>query len=233
MQERSKKSLDTEPQSPSSSTEATAPLFIAGRYEVVATLTGGMGIVYLCRDHKTNQAVALKTFKPEYLSHRVARDLFLREGTMWVDIGAHPHIVRAYRVERIGDGREVYLVLEWVVQPKGRKTPSLRSWLWPGRPLPVDQAVLFSLHVARGMKHAARKIPGLIHRDLKPENILVGFDGTAKVTDFGLASTISGMSERLGLKPPSRDDQWRTQITQGVVGTPLYMAPEQWGAQDA
>lgn len=206
----------------------TSALRIAGRYEVVTTLTGGMGIVYLCRDHQSNLPVALKTFKPEYLSHRLARDLFLREGTMWVELGSHPHIVRAHRVERIGDGREVYLVLEWVVQPKGKETPSLRSWLWPGKPLPLEQALLFALQVARGMVYAVSKIVGLVHRDLKPENILIGHDEIAKVTDFGLASTISGVSEQLGLDMSGGGNRQRTQVTQGVVGTPLYMAPEQW-----
>jgi tetratricopeptide (TPR) repeat protein len=206
----------------------TAPLRIAGRYEVVTTLTGGMGIVYLCRDHVTNQAVALKTFKPEYLSHRLARDLFLREGTMWVELGSHPHIVRAHRVERIGDGREVYLVLEWVVEPKGKGGPSLRSWLFPGKPLTIEESLLISLQVARGMKYAVSKIPRLVHRDLKPENILIGFDKIAKVTDFGLASTISGVSEQLGVNSPAGENRQRTQVTQGVVGTPLYMPPEQW-----
>ncbi len=227
MQDQSKQNSEQTPE-PTVIPGATAPLRIAGRYEVVTTLTGGMGIVYLCRDHATNQAVALKTFKPEYLSHRLARDLFLREGTMWVELGSHPHIVRAHRVERIGDGREVYLVLEWVVEPKGKGGPSLRSWLYPGQPLPLDQSLLFTLQVARGMKYAVNKIPGLIHRDLKPENILIGYDGIAKVTDFGLASTISGVSEQLGLNTPAGENRQRTQVTQGVVGTPLYMPPEQW-----
>ncbi len=202
---------------------------IAGRYEVVQTLSGGMALVHLCRDHQTGQLVALKTFKPKFLSHREARDLFLREGTMWVDIGRHPHIVRAYRVERIGDGLEVYLVLEWVVQPKGIDKPSLRAWLRPGRPLPLEQALLFSLHIARGMKYAVRKIPGLVHRDLKPENVLVGYDGNARVTDFGLASTLSILGDAafsdLNAKP---EGHFRTQLTQGAAGTPLYMPPEQW-----
>lgn len=79
-----------------------------------------MGLVYLCRDHFNSELVALKTFKPEFLSHRAARDLFLREGTMWVEIGRHPNVVQAYRVERVGDGSEVYLVLEWIVQPQDK-----------------------------------------------------------------------------------------------------------------
>jgi serine/threonine protein kinase len=205
---------------------------IAGRYEVVNTQTGGMALVHLCRDQRTNDLVALKTFKPDFLPNRAARDLFLREGTMWVQLGHHPHIVRAYRVERIGDGRELYLVLEWVVQPPDRKKPSLRSWLYPGKPLPVDTAVLFALHIARGMRYATQKIPGLVHRDLKPENVLIGFDGNARVTDFGLASTLSGIGARsLAIQSESSNNFTRTQLTQGVVGTPLYMAPEQWLGQ--
>lgn len=201
--------------------------FIAERYEVINTLKGGMGIVYLCRDHFTSQLVALKTFKPEFLPNRAARDLFLREGTMWVEMGKHPNIVQAYRVERLGDGSEVYLVLEWIVQPKDKASPSLRSWLKPGRPLPPEQALLFCLHVARGMQYATRKIPGLVHRDMKPENILVGYDKVARVTDFGLASTISGLST-IGEMSNRRENLGRTQMTRGAAGTPLYMAPEQW-----
>lgn len=206
--------------------------YIAGRYEVVQTMSGGMALVHLCLDHQTGQLVALKTFKPEYLSHRNARDLFLREGTMWVDIGQHSHIVRAYRVERVGDGLEVYLVLEWVVQPEGIDKPSLRSWLVPGRPLSAKQAVTFAIHIARGMKFATRKITGLIHRDLKPENVLVGYDGSARVTDFGLASTLSSLTDlstgAFTHKSSKAENFQRTQLTQGAAGTPLYMAPEQW-----
>ena len=214
---------------PSTSDRKSAKRYIAERYEVVNTLEGGMGIVFLCRDHFTSELVALKTFKPEFLSHRAARDLFLREGTMWVEIGRHPNVVQAYRVERVGDGREVYLVLEWIVQPQGKNSPSLRSWL-KGQPLPLEQAVLFALHVARGMRFATQKIPGLVHRDLKPENILIGHDGSARVTDFGLASTLSGHSpgSTVGSLENSRENIGRTQLTQGVAGTPLYMAPEQW-----
>ncbi|MBK7920187.1 MAG: serine/threonine-protein kinase [Candidatus Promineifilaceae bacterium] len=204
---------------------------IAGRYEVVSRLTGGMGLVFLCRDQATSELVALKTFKPEYLSHRVARDLFLREGTMWVELGSHPNIVRAHRVERIGDGREVYLVLEWIVQPKGKDNPSLRAWLRPGRPLRLQQALAFALHITRGMKYATRKLPGLVHRDLKPENVLIGHDEIARVTDFGLASTLTGVRPEVATLPHAAEYFLRTQLTQGVVGTPLYMAPEQWQQQ--
>ncbi len=208
---------------------------IAGRYEVAGRpLIGGMGIVYVCLDRKENRPVALKTFKPEYLPDRAARDRFLREGTAWVDLGAHPHVVRCYRVERIGDGTEVYLVLELIAKAQGYPDASLRSWLIPGHPLPLETALLFALQIARGMQHAVECSPGFVHRDLKPENVLVGADrlpgwsvNRLRVTDFGLAAVLK--AEGGGLKAgEEREDLGRTQLTHGLVGTPLYMAPEQW-----
>ena len=213
---------------------------IANRYEVAGCpLMGGMGIVYLCMDHQEERPVALKTFRPEYLPDHSARDRFLREGTTWVDLGCHPHIVRCYNIDRIGDGREVYLALEMVAKAEGRQDASLRSWLMPGQPLPVEQALLFALQIVRGMKHATDTIPGFVHRDLKPENVLVGADWLSsletnrlRVTDFGLANVLQEASDTSsiseGIDPG--ENQSRTQLTHGIVGTPQYMAPEQWQA---
>jgi serine/threonine protein kinase len=209
---------------------------IAGQYEVAGRpLVGGMGIVYMCLDHEEDRPVALKTFKPEYLPDRAARDRFLREGTAWVDLGAHPHVVRCYRVLRIDP--EVYLVLELVAKEQGRDDASLRAWLTPGQPLPVEQALLFGLQIARGMRHAAEVVPGFVHRDLKPENVLVGADHLSnaptnrlRVTDFGLAAVLESAGQRVDESAISDTGHAprNTQLTHGIVGTPLYMAPEQW-----
>jgi tetratricopeptide (TPR) repeat protein len=213
---------------------------IAGRYEVVGRpMLGGMGIVYVCLDLEDDRPVALKTFRPEYLPDRAARDRFLREGTHWVDLGACPHIVRCYGVLRTDVGDEVYLVLELVAREEGREDASLRSWLTPGVPLPVETALLFALQIARGMQHAVDTIPGFVHRDLKPENVLVGADrllnaemNRLRVTDFGLAAALEEVRGQLpvvsGQKAKDSGSLGRTQLTRGVVGTPLYMAPEQW-----
>ena len=210
---------------------------IANRYDVIQApdiekriLVGGMGLVYICHDTQIGRDVALKTFRPEYLSKRATRDRFLREGTAWVELGSHPHIVRCYDVKYIDPA--VFLILERIVEEQGKKDASLRAWM--GAPMTVGQALLFALQIARGMQHAAEKIPGLVHRDLKPENVLVGADklpGTninrVRVTDFGLASILKDESGGMedGEDPAMLG---RTHLTHGIVGTPLYMAPEQW-----
>lgn len=217
---------------------------IAGQYEVAGRpLVGGMGIVYLCFDHEEQRPVALKTFKPKYLPDRAARDRFLREGTTWISLGRHPHIVSAYEVERVADEQGIYLVLELVTKDDGCANASLRSWLMAGKPLSLEQALLFGLQIARGMAHAVTTVVGLVHRDLKPENVLVGKDrlpdvgvNRLRVTDFGLVSVLQETGQKArGLG----EGAWgtggnlgRTQLTRGVVGTPLYMAPEQWRGEE-
>lgn len=196
---------------------------IAEQYEVVKLLEGGMGLVYLCADHARDRLpVALKTFKPRFLPDRATRDRFLREGTIWVGLKHHPHIVSAYGVERLKGGLEIYLVLEWVAQAEGKEDASLRNWLLPNKPLPIEQSLLFALHIASGMRYATTKIPGLLHRDLKPENILVGRDGNARVTDFGLAGVTTSLKEQLQARGG------KSRRVQGILGTPHYMAPELW-----
>ena len=92
---------------------------ISGRYEVASLpKMGGMGIVYFCMDKKEDRPVALKTFRPELLSDRNARDRFLREGSTWLSLSTHPNIVHCYSIERDGDGTEIYLVLELIAKEK-------------------------------------------------------------------------------------------------------------------
>jgi serine/threonine protein kinase len=199
---------------------------IGGQYEIVAgpreqpELMGGMGCVYLCIDRRDRRPVALKTLRPELVGHSV-RDRLLREATVWVRLGNHANIVQAYGVDTPDDGA-VYLVLQLIAAPVGETAASLRAQA--RRHAPPDRALLVGLHVAYGMRHATDRIPGLVHRDLKPENILVGADGAARVTDFGLAHTLASLDE-VGTQDGSFR---RTRVKDGIVGTPLYMSPEQW-----
>jgi len=208
---------------------------IANRYEVASRpMPGGMGIVYICLDHEQDRPVALKTFRPEYLPDRAARDRFLREGTIWVNLGSHPHIVRCYEVIRDANGLEIYLALELIAKEQGREDASLRSWLFYGCPLRPETALLFALQIARGMQYAVERIPGFVHRDLKPENVLVGADrlpGTTinrlRVTDFGLAKIVETNASIINSNKINQTDVGQAQFTQGA-GTKLYMSPEQW-----
>ena len=69
----------------------------------------------------------------------------------------------------------------------------------------------------------------MVHRDLKPENVLIGFDGIARISDFGLASKLTELGSGNVVKLASaKESLTRTQLTQGAAGTPLYMPPEQW-----
>ncbi len=194
------------------------------------TLVGGMGFVYICHDNEANRPVALKFFMPEYLSDRIARDRFLREGTAWIELGSHPHIVRCYDVKYIDP--TAFLVLELITKKRGMKDASLRSWM--GAPMPIEQALLFALQIARGMQYAAEKIPGFVHRDLKPENVLVGADklpGTninrVRVTDFGLIKIAADGIVDAPIGNTSNSNHIRSNSILGR-GTPEYMAPEQW-----
>ncbi|MFT3891891.1 MAG: protein kinase [Anaerolineales bacterium] len=168
---------------------------IIKRYEVLQApdptnniLVGGMCMVYFCHDTKLDRPVALKFIKPELLSDHGKHEQFLVEGKAWIDLGYHPNIVRCYDVKNVDP--TLFLVLELIDKEQGMKEASLRSWL-DHTPLQLEQALVFSLQIARGMQYATGKIPGLVHRDLKPENILVGADkisGTSinhvRVTDF-------------------------------------------------
>jgi serine/threonine-protein kinase len=183
----------------------------------------------------------LKALRPELQPSRMAHDNFAKSGAAWMGLGAHPHIVRCHDVLEPKNSGEAYLVLQAAVSERERDTPSLLSWLIPGRPLPVLQALLFALQIARGMHYVANQIPGFVHGDLKPENVIVGGGRLSqadvnrlRVTDFGLATVLRADDVDLPkLLKTEETAVARTQLINGVVGTPLYMSPEQWRGESA
>lgn len=211
--------------------EVYQPGMMIGNYEIVSKpMMGGMGAVYFAIDHgNDSRPVAIKTFRPELLPDRTARDRFLREGVVWVELGNHPHIVRCYKVEYISP--VTFLILELVAKAEGRANASLRAWM--DKPISIRHSLIFALQIARGMQFAAQKIPGFVHRDLKPENMLVGEEilpdtdiNLLRVTDFGLATILRGDSVALG-SSARINMVGDTRLTNGILGTPRYMAPEQ------
>src|SRR5262245_15279268 len=142
---------------------------IGAQYEVLAVHTGSMGVVYAAFDHESGLPRALKTLRRRHEQDAARRDLFVEEAALWVRLGKHPFIVRAYGVEE--HEHLPYVVMEYV---RGREGlgPDLRSWIGSPR-LTLPLAAEMALQVAQGMQHAARTVPGLVHRDLKPANVLV------------------------------------------------------------
>jgi serine/threonine-protein kinase len=175
---------------------------LAGRYRIERELgQGGMAVVFLAHDLKHQRDVALKVMRPE-LAKSIGADRFLREVRIAAQL-SHPHILG---VHDSGDADGfLYYVMPVV------KGESLRERLNRQRQLPIDDALAITQGVAAALGHAHAQ--GVVHRDIKPENILL-HDGEAVVTDFGIARAAGEVGERLT-------------ETGLVVGTPLYMSPEQ------
>lgn len=181
------------------------PGALLGRYSILEQLgAGGMGMVYRARDQKLDRVVAIKILTPGVLTSERARSNFRREGLALAKLN-HPHIASLYDVGE-QDGID-YIVMECV---PGR---SLRTVLESG-PLPVAEATRLVLQIAQALEEAHDQ--GVIHRDVKPANVMVTPKGAAKVLDFGVAKLLAGTDVAQSL----------TEVG-GLVGTPLYMSPEQ------
>ena len=174
-----------------------------GRYQIERELgEGGMATVYLADDLRHRRKVAVKVLRSE-LSAAVGADRFLREIETTAGL-RHPHILPLY------DSGEEEGVLFYVMP--FIEGPSLRGRLDGEKQLPLDEALGIACAVADALSYAHGR--GVIHRDIKPENILLE-NGQAVVADFGIANAVSASG---------RDNLTRTGT---VLGTPLYMSPEQ------
>lgn len=179
-----------------------------GPYEIAAQIgAGGMGVVYRARDHRLERDVAIKLFPLGVQVDEVARKRFRKEALALAKL-SHPNIAAVYDIGD-QDGTE-YLVMEYVAGQ------SLADRVKSG-PFSVREAVSLAREVARALEEAHEQ--GIVHRDLKPGNIMVTPKGHAKVLDFGLAKLL--VPEAVG------DSTLSASETVGLVGTPLYMSPEQ------
>ena len=163
---------------------------------------GGMATVYLGEDLRHQRRVAVKVLRPD-LSAIVGAERFLNEIRVTANL-QHPHILPLYD-SGSADGL-LYYVMPYV------QGESLRDRLNREKQLPIDEAVRLAREVAGALDYAHRQ--GVIHRDIKPENILLQ-DGTALVTDFGIALAVSQAGGS------------RLTETGLSLGTPYYMSPEQ------
>ena len=162
---------------------------------------GGFGIVWKAYDTKLKRLVAIKMMLSESASSRNARSRFAREARAMASV-RHENVIRIYSVE---EQPVPYFVMELI------PGETLQRRLARTGPLAISEVVRLGAQLARGL--AAAHTVGLIHRDMKPANILLdGVPATAKIADFGLACV-------------SNDPDLTTSGM--IVGTPLYMAPEQ------
>ena len=161
---------------------------------------GAMATVYLALQRSLERKVALKIMAPALAADASFCERFLREGKTLARL-AHPHIVTVHDIGNAGE--HYYMAMEYL--PNGTLGERITAGLSP------EQGLQYIRQIASALGYAHSQ--GLIHRDVKPANILFRADGTAVLSDFGIAKSL--------------DD--RTQFTQVgfAVGTPNYMSPEQ------
>ncbi len=170
---------------------------------------GAMGEVYLARDTVLGRKVALKVIAADLLGSERAMRRFLFEAKATARFN-HPNIVTIHAVGEHGD--RPYVALEYVEGENLRertKTERLR----------LPEILRIGLAVAEALTeaHAA----GILHRDLKPANVIIGTDGRVRLLDFGLAKAVHAIDDEEPSSTASSSSTW-------LVGTPRYMAPEQW-----
>lgn len=186
---------------------------LAGRYEVVAKIgEGGMGAVYEARHKLIGKRVAIKVLLDKYVQKREIVARLEQEARLASSIG-HDHIVDITDFGETDDGR-TFVVMEYL------EGDSLATLLQREGPLPPTRVIALARQVASALGAAHEK--GIVHRDVKPDNIFIirknGRD-FAKVVDFGISKA---------MRPPDEDSASpRLTHTGMVLGTPLYMSPEQ------
>lgn len=195
---------------------------VLGLYEITAVHgEGGMGLVHRVWHTGWRVDLAVKSPRAELFRSRADQERFMREAETWVRLGFHPHVCGCHYVRLLGGVPRVFA--EYV------DGGSLRAWidewrLYRGVPDEVLPRVLdVAIQVAWGLAYAHRR--GVVHQDVKPGNVLLGSDGTAKITDFGLARARHfGSAE----PPPTGLQAATALLTHGGM-TPAYASPEQVG----
>ncbi len=184
---------------------------IGGKYRVERVLgAGGMGVVVAARHVELDQPVALKFVLPEALAGKGNLERFLREARAVVKLKSE-HVARVYDVGREGD--QPYMVLELL---EGTDLSKLHK---REKPLPVADVAEYVVQACEALAEA--HAVGIIHRDLKPHNLFLTtrLNGTplVKVLDFGISKAVG----------PAAAGQMQLTDSAAVIGSPVYMAPEQ------
>ena len=173
-----------------------------GRYRLEARIgAGGMSTVYRALDETLERQVAVKLMNREVATDSDQLERFRREAR-WVAQLSHPHIVGV--IDAGEDEGRPYIVFEYI------EGETLKERIRRMGRLPIAEAVAYAIEIARALGAAHSR--NIVHRDVKPQNVLIDEEGSAKVTDFGIARTL----DEEGLTADGR-----------VLGTTDYVSPEQ------
>ena len=228
--------IEPAPGSPSQSAapqQSPEPPQRIGPYVLLRTIgEGAMGVVFAAYDEELERKVALKLIHPSRQGDSQLRARIVREAQAMARVSA-PNVVHVYQVGEVGG--QIFIAMEFIngtTLSKWQAEPS-RSW----------QEILRT-YVAAGQGLLAAHEAGLIHRDFKPDNVLVDGEGRPRVADFGLARMEEGAAPAAGAtvritaatdpatQPAAIVQPGLTQVGV-VVGTPLYMSPEQHNGDPA
>jgi serine/threonine-protein kinase len=184
------------------------------RYLILDRLgAGGMGVVYAAYDAELDRKLALKILSPGKTTPdgSEGRLRLMREAQAMARL-SHENVIAVHDVGSVDD--QVFVAMEYI------DGTTLRQWL-QARPRRWREVVARFVSAGRGL--AAAHTAGIVHRDFKPDNVMVAKDGRVRVLDFGLAGAAQ---EATGVAPaPTRSEP--------LIGTPLYLSPEQWANQPA
>ena len=175
---------------------------LGGRYQIEEIVgVGGMAVVYRARDTILGRDVALKVLKKEFAEDPDIRKRFSIESRAVAKL-SHHNIVSVFDVGS-EDGTD-YIVMELI------EGITLKQYLQRKGHLSWQETIFFAEQVARALMHAHSR--GIIHQDVKPQNVIILRDGTAKLTDFGIASFAAAQE---------------TRVVQEAIGSVHYISPEQ------
>jgi Protein kinase domain len=184
---------------------------LASKYRVERVLgQGGMGVVVSARHEQLGFRVAVKFMLPMAVQDAGMRDRFLREARAAGRLRGE-HVARVMDFGTLDDGAP-YIVMEFL------EGSDLQDVLAARGPLPVPEAVDYLLQACKAMEEAHEQ--GIVHRDLKPQNLFLTRrpDGTplVKVLDFGISKLVEPEAQSMSMTSST-----------AIMGSPLYMAPEQ------
>jgi len=180
---------------------------------------GGMGLVYRVHHKGWNTDLAVKSPRAEYFQTQIQKENFIRECETWINLGLHPYIVSCHYVRTLGGIPRVFA--EYV------EGGSLKDWidsrrLYEGGPQAALKRILdIAIQMAWGLHYAHEREQGVIHQDVKPANVLMLRDGTAKISDFGLARARAAVGQSV-----MAGAGHSILVSSGGM-TPAYCSPEQ------